>query len=148
MHYELQVAIDTAARGQVTLMHGCGPLEAGDRLNPSCAHGDCINEFNFTFAAYLCAVGNHSYFSYARNADDGSAMGQGAWELRSYGLKWWPQYDMPLGAPLGPAKRDWLNPETNQIDPDVYRRTFATGTVVWVNLRTRTGIIHPIGPPL
>ena len=50
------------ARGQVLLAHGCGPTEPAERAAPGCLSGDCINEFNFTLAAFLVVSGNHSYY--------------------------------------------------------------------------------------
>ena len=83
-HRELATASAAVARGQILLTHGCGPTEPAERLAQGCLRGDCINEFNFTLASFLIVAGNHSYYSYASNALDGSAMGPGAWEFRSY----------------------------------------------------------------
>ena len=103
IHAEMEVATAAAARGQVLLAHGCGPTNPGVRIAPGCHGGDCYAEFSFTLAAFLIVAGNHSYFSYASNAVDGSAMGPGAWEFRSYGDKWWPcAPPSPSTLPSGP----------------------------------------------
>ena len=140
IHAEMAVASAATARGQVLLAHGCGPTEAGERMQAGCLRGDCIHEFNFTLATFLIVAGNHSYYSYASNALDGSAMGVGAWEFVSYREKWWPQYEQPLGPPRGLGVRGWTDPEGVYFD-DVYTRQFAHAHV-WVNVRTRNGIVR------
>jgi hypothetical protein len=140
IHAEMATAAAAAARGQVLLLHGCGPTEPGLRQAPGCHGGDCFAEFNFTLASYLIVAGNHTYYSYASNALDGSAMGAGAWEFRSYNQKWWPEYERPLGPPKGLGVRGWSNPAGKHFGA-VYTREFEHASV-WVNVETRDGIIH------
>ena len=141
VHEELQAALAAAKRNQLVLLHGCGPLQPKQAHSPLCygPDNDCLSEFNFTLAAFLIVAGERTMFSYAANAADGSASGPGAWEFVSYGLHWWPEYDRPLGAPKGSAVR-------NAADRDVYTREFQHVSV-WMNVRTRRGVIRWHGEP-
>ena len=99
-----------SARGQLTESHAMGPLDG--------ALGAAEREF--TMAAFLVAAGNLSYFSYADWAG-------ACWELA--GTRWWPEYDRPLGAPLGPPATP-----VSAGRPLVFARNFSSGTTVWVDV--------------
>lgn len=98
-----------AARGQLTQSHGQGPI-------------DDATQREFTMACFLVAAGNMSYFSHADWAS--------AWSLT--GTRWWPEYDLPLGMPMGPADRHghWT-----------FKRTFSSGTKVVLDLEQHTASI-------
>ena len=75
------------------------------------------NNATYSLAAFLAAAGENSYF------------GDGAWSGQ---WTWLPEYDRPLGAPLGPPERD-------AADPLVFRRSFEhLGLLV----DTRNSIAH------
>ena len=76
----------------------------------------------FTIAAFLMGAGNHSFFSYANWANN-------CWELA--GTKWWPEYDLPLGAPTSPANTKVPGKRWK------YARNFSSGTTVYVDVATR-----------
>jgi hypothetical protein len=100
---DIEAAINATKRKQIVQCHVNGSLDDQD-------------QFVFALASFLVASGEHSYFAYS----DG-------WYLSSYGLKWWPEYDKPLGPPNGPAKRSG----------SVYERTFSSGTKVWLDAKQR-----------
>jgi hypothetical protein len=80
----------------------------------------------YTMACFLVAHGNMSYFSYA-SSDSGLS-----WSLA--GTRWWPEYDYPLGAPLGEA--------VVSADGWVYHRNFTSGTSVVVDVFRHTADIR------
>lgn len=79
---QLQAAILAGTRGQVALMHG--------EVNTDASAGSLQQQFTFTLAAFLIAAADSSFFGFS----DG-------WYFN--GTRWHPEYDLPLGAPRGPA---------------------------------------------
>ena len=69
-------------------------------------------------------AGNHTYFSYASNGGHSYDLGE---------TPWLPEYDYPLGEPLGEAK---ASPDNR-----TFSRAFASGTTVRLDLRTRSAHI-------
>lgn len=112
-----------AARGQLTESHGMGPLtDTAQR--------------EFTLACFLVSMGKYSYFTYA--TEDPA----GAWALE--GTRWWPEYDKPLGVPLGAANVS--------SDGWVFRRSFSSGTAVEVDVLHHSatitwGSVSPVARP-
>ena len=101
-----------SARGQLTQSHAMGPFE-----------GEAAAEARaFTMAAFLVGAGNLSYFSYANWATD-------CWTLA--GTRWWPEYSRPLGAPTSPPNTKIPGKRWK------YKRSFSSGTTVYVDLATR-----------
>ena len=79
-------------------------------------------EFISQVAMFLVGAGEHQYF------------GAGSWTCNHTsreGVTWRPEYDQPLGEPLGPAT----------LVDTVYTRQFAYGTNVTYDTRSRTGTI-------
>ena len=106
-HDDMTTVMQAAARDQLTESHGQGPLRNGTQRM-------------FTMACFLITAGKFSYFSYA------SWEKSLAWNLA--GTEWWPEYDLPLGAPLDPP----MTPDGDV--PWRFIRRFASGTVVEVDL--------------
>jgi hypothetical protein len=77
----------------------------------------------FAMACFLVAHGNMSYFSYASSLQP--------WTIA--GVRWWPEYDYPLGVPVGEAV----------VSPDgwTYNRKFTSGTSVVVDVYNHTATI-------
>ncbi|XP_062522191.1 uncharacterized protein LOC134196979 isoform X2 [Corticium candelabrum] len=100
---DIEAAINATKRKQLLQCHVNGNLNSQD-------------QFTFALATFLVAAGEHSYFAYSHG-----------WFLEGYGLKWWPEYNKPLGPPAGPAKRTG----------SVYERSFASGTHVWLDIKQK-----------
>lgn len=113
---DMHAVAEYATRGQLTESHGQGPFESKTQRE-------------FTIACFLIAAGNYSYFSYA-SWDAGGV--HGAWNLG--GTKWWPEYDMPLGAPLDP-------PMMSAGAAGKFSRRFASGTAVELDLEAHAASI-------
>lgn len=106
-----------SARGQLTQSHAMGPMS-----------GSLSDEQReFTMAAFLIGAGRLSYFSYADWQHD-------CWTLA--GLRWWPEFDHPLGEPTSPPNtrvpgKRWK-----------YWRNFSSGTTVYVDVATHIAEIR------
>lgn len=101
-----------SARGQLTQSHAMGPFTG--------PYADEARQF--TMAAFLIGAGNLSYFSYANWAN-------ACWTLA--GTRWWPEYDLPLGAPTSPPNTKLAGKRWK------YFRNFSSGTTVYVDVATR-----------
>eukprot|EP01065_Artemidia_motanka_P037459 TRINITY_DN4602_c0_g1_i1.p2 TRINITY_DN4602_c0_g1~~TRINITY_DN4602_c0_g1_i1.p2 ORF type:complete len:278 (+),score=98.65 TRINITY_DN4602_c0_g1_i1:370-1203(+) len=105
---DIQAVQATAERGQMSQSHSIGPVD------------DSVTR-HFTMACFLVAAGNYSYFAHADWHQ--------SWTLD--GLRWWPELDYPLGAPLAKANRTgW-----------VFSREFESGTTVRVDVKERSAQI-------
>jgi hypothetical protein len=110
---DIETVRNATRRGQLTQSHGMGSLT------------DTVQR-EYTMACFLVAHGNMSYYTYA---DSGSGL---SWSLA--GTRWWPEYDYPLGAPLGEA--------VVSADGWTYQRTFKSGTNVTVDAFRQSAKIH------
>jgi hypothetical protein len=96
----------------------------------------CVNGDTNAMAAFLIGAGNYSY--YHCSAGWGS---NAKWpDCPDFWLDWLPEYDMPLGAPLGVAskKTSKTSPSSNA---SLWSRTFASGTRVEFDGGTGNGTI-------
>jgi len=130
--------LQTAAARQLTVQAHAGNLPAGN----ACVDGDTN-----AMAAFLIGAGEYSY--YHCSTGWGSAA---AWPaVADSWLDWLPQYDMPLGAPLGPAAQ---RPSTAGADASLWSRSFSSGTRVEFDGGSGNGTIHwahgvvQAGPPV
>jgi len=105
---EIQFVQKVSQRPMLTQLHAMGP-----------ANDIAFREF--TMACFLVAAGNLAFFSYVD--------WDYPWAMR--GIHWWPEYDKPVGEPIGMAQRDGWR----------FTRSFASGTYVTVDLETGTGKI-------
>eukprot|EP01084_Bolivina_argentea_P198893 340444_1 len=80
---------------------------------------ECDNITN-TLAAFLISANKYSYYACSKGW-----IWPGNWNV------WYPQYDKPLGEPLGPAVKN----------NGVYSRSFKSGTKVTFNTKTNVGNI-------
>lgn len=89
--------------------------------------GEHCKDIENSLAAFLIAAGQYSYYGCSRT-----------WyvdaEARDW-LTWHPEYDKPLGHPVGDAT----------LHDDVYERHFASGAVVQFNRKTNEGMIKWAG---
>ena len=107
---DIETVRSATRRGQLTQSHGMGFLN------------DTVQR-EYTMACFLVAHGNMSYFSYASSLQP--------WSLS--GMRWWPEYDYALGAPVGEAlvsANGWT-----------YHRNFTSGTSVVVDVNSHTASI-------
>jgi hypothetical protein len=115
-----------AARGLTVQAHA-GNLPTGNT---------CVNGDTNSLAAFLIGAGNYSYYhcSVGWGSDAKWPAVPDSW------LDWLPEYDMPLGAPIGPAqKRPYLGVD---VTASFWSRTFASGTRVEFDGRTGNGTIR------
>eukprot|EP00035_Acanthoeca_spectabilis_P032335 m.480353 g.480353 ORF g.480353 m.480353 type:complete len:246 (-) comp53066_c0_seq1:30-767(-) len=98
----LQFAMELGQAGVPMQMHA-GPTTSGP----------CNTSTTFPLAMFLVAAAEHSYFAY----------GSG-WNPSTEQSLWLPEYDQPLGKPLGPG---------TQVAPHTYTREFEHLSV-WVNM--------------
>jgi hypothetical protein len=104
-----------AARGLTVQAH-VGNLPAGN----ACVDGDTN-----ALAAFLVGAGNYSDY---HCSGAGGWSSNAAWPAASDAwLDWLPEYDMPLGAPLGLAT---TVPTTAPVAASLWSRSFASGTRV------------------
>eukprot|EP00045_Choanoeca_perplexa_P022075 m.8265 g.8265 ORF g.8265 m.8265 type:complete len:393 (+) comp9127_c0_seq1:146-1324(+) len=107
---DIEAVRNASRRGQLTESHAMGFLN------------DTVQR-EYTMACFLVAHGNMSYFSYASSLQP--------WSLP--GLRWWPEYDYPLGPPLGEA--------VVSADGWTYQRNFTSGTTVVVDVYSHSAKI-------
>ena len=93
-------------------------------VNNTCLHGD-IN----AMVAFLVAAGNYSYYHCSAaptvwSSDPAWPNAPDSW------LDWRPEYDLPLGAPLGPAEQSASPRRSHASNASVWTRRFASGTHV------------------
>lgn len=105
---QIQYVQHVSRRPMLTQMHAMGPA-------------DDVAAREFTMACFLVAAGNLSFFSYVD--------WDYSWTIK--GVRWWPEYDRPVGEPNGPAERDGWR----------FTRSFASGTTVAVDLDAKTANI-------
>ncbi|XP_062514276.1 uncharacterized protein LOC134189897 isoform X2 [Corticium candelabrum] len=97
-------------------------VQAHAGYHPDGQDNHCKNITN-SLAAFLIGAGNYSYYGCSRG-----------WSVSPSNMDWlvWhPEYDKPLGKPMGPATKQG----------DVYTRHFAAGTVVTFDVKTNQGNI-------
>ncbi|MCP5538204.1 MAG: hypothetical protein H7A51_18475 [Akkermansiaceae bacterium] len=81
----------------------------------------------YPLAIFLIAAGEHSYF----RAHEGYAA-----DKKGHWMRWFPEYDRPLGPPLGPAKKNGYQ----------YTRQFKHATVL-LDIKKRSADIKWLTPP-
>eukprot|EP00054_Salpingoeca_dolichothecata_P004472 m.30741 g.30741 ORF g.30741 m.30741 type:complete len:413 (-) comp14625_c0_seq2:23-1261(-) len=82
--------------------------------------GGCANMNTTTLPAFLIGAGEYSYFGCSK-----------AWTFPTGWQVWYPEYDLPLGSPHGPA----------QLHDGVFTRVFGQGTTVTFSTKNNTGSI-------
>jgi len=107
----MKVNMETSARGQIGFMHG--------EFNSNPSAPSAQEQFLFTLAAFLVSAGDTSFFAFS----DG-------WYYN--GTRWHDEYDLPLGAPTGPAKVDASG---------IWHRDFEAGVSVTLDLKAHTATI-------
>jgi len=106
---QIQFVQKVSRRPMVTQLHAMGP-----------ANNTAAREF--AMACFLVAAGNLSFFSYVD--------WDFSWTIN--GVQWWPEYDKPVGVPLGLAVRHGWK----------FTRSFTSGTSVSLDLEAQTANIN------
>lgn len=98
-------------------------VQAHAGYHPDSQDNHCKNITN-SLAAFLIGAGEYSYYGCSR----GWSVSQDNMDW----LVWHPEYDKPLGKPMGPAVKQG----------ETYTRQFAAGTAVTFNVKTNEGSIQ------
>ena len=105
------------------------------------AGNTCVDGDTNAMAAFLLGAGNYSYYHCSIGWQTNAK-----WPaVKDSWLDWLPEYDMPLGAPLGPATSKPSSSPSSDGTSNIWTRSFATGTKVEFDGATNVGVIYWAG---